>query len=152
MADDPDQQFTDDGLVEELVDFFLRTDPVPPAVLKAAEAAFELRDLDAQLAVLLQDSAVDEAQLAGVRGSAGRLLRFGTDERFVELDINGSEFAGYVVPALSGQLRVEHDGGAIEVPVDAVGRFRGRGLAGGRIRLRFALTGQRVLLTSWVTV
>ncbi len=139
MTNDQHDQGPDDPLVDELRGFFGRTDPVPAHVLDAARAAIEFRDLDAQLAELLMDSALEDKELAGVRGVGQRLLSFGFADRFLEVDISATgatrTLSGYIVPAESGTLRVDSAQGALEAAVDEQGRFPRRGLPAAPLRL-----------------
>lgn len=147
-------------LLGDLSGHFARTDPVPPGVLEAAYAAIELRDLEAQLAQLLRDTALEaEAELAGVRGlTATRSLTFGLrDERYVEVDVETAGelrvLTGYVVPASGGTVAVEHTAGAArEGSIDDGGRFAVEGVPGGPVRLRISVDGAATIVTEWLTL
>ena len=146
-------------LLGELRGMFERADPVPEHVLSAAHAAIELRDLDAQLAELLRDSAVDETdkELAGVRGTATRLLTFSVGaERYVEVDVendgNLRTLAGYVVPGAAGELVVEHRDGQLVAEIDEHGRFSVERVESGPVRLRVSLDGEQPIVTQWTLV
>lgn len=149
-------------LLGTIRDMFERADPVPDRVRAAAHAAIELRDLDAQLAELLRDSAVDEVdrELAGVRGAGtvARLLTFSVGaERYVEVDVeNDGErhrtLAGYVVPGDAGRLMVEHAGGHLSGEIDEHGGFSVARVASGPIRLRVSLDGARPIVTQWTLI
>jgi hypothetical protein len=65
MTDYPDP---DDPLVAELRTLVARVDPVPPLVTQVAKAALGWRRLDADLAELLSDSALETEALALARG------------------------------------------------------------------------------------
>lgn len=147
----------DDRLIDELRDLFGRTDPVPTHVTAAAKAALELRDLDTQIAELLRDSAVEERELAGVRGTAARLLTFAVGEdRFIEIDVaveaDGRTLTGYVVPGAAGSLTVEHPERVIHGPLDEHGRFSISGVPAGPIRLRIACPGSPTVVTEWLPI
>lgn len=149
----------DARLLGDLSGLFERTDPVPGDVLEAAYAAIELRDLDAQLAQLLRDTALDEEkELAGVRGpTATRALTFAAGEtHFVEVDVEADgerrTLTGYVVPAAAGAVAVEHPGGAATGAVDDQGRFAVSHVPGGPVRLRLTIAGQPVIVTEWLTL
>lgn len=159
MPSQPDSHDPEAQLLGELRGMFERTDPVPDAVAAAAHAAIELRDLDAQLAELLRDSAVDETgqELAGVRGTATRLLTFAVGaERYVEVDVephgDHRTLAGYVVPGAPGDLVVEHAGGRLTTTVDEQGRFSIGRVQSGPVRLRVALDGSGPIITQWTLV
>lgn len=147
-------------LLGELSGHFARTDPVPADVLAAAYAAIELRDLDAQLAQLLRDTALDDdKELAGVRGAvATRSLTFAMgQERFVEVDVEMAGelrvLTGYVVPATGGTITVEHTaGGPLHGAIDDGGRFAVEGVPGGPVRLRIAIDGAAAIVTEWLTL
>lgn len=146
----------DDALEAELRSAAALFDPVPAQVLAAARAAIEFRDLDAQLAELMRDSSTEAKELSGVRGDSGRLLTFGTGERFVEVEITASgddrSAVGYVVPASEGVVSAESAGGPVESELDAQGRFRLTGLSHGPIRLRLSVPGLPALLTPWTGI
>lgn len=149
-------------LLGELRDMFERADPIPDHVRAAAHAAIELRDLDAQIAELLRDSAVDEVdqELAGVRGTgtATRSLTFSVGaERYVEVDIDNDgdqhrTLAGYVVPGEAGRLIVEHAEGHLSGDIDEHGRFSVERVASGPVRLRVSLDGAPPIVTQWTLV
>lgn len=146
----------DDALVAELRSALTLHDPVPPQVLAAAYAAIEFRDLDAQLAELIRDSANETAELAGVRGALGRLLTFAFGERFVEVEVTADGDArtatGYVVPAQGGLVAADGSAGHVEGTVDDQGRFRLVGLGRGPVRLRFTIGDGPALLTPWTGI
>ncbi|HEU5469189.1 MAG TPA: hypothetical protein VFV67_00940 [Actinophytocola sp.] len=144
---------TDDELMSELRRIAERLEPVPEDVIDSGRAALLTRGLDAELAELLLDSAMDSAQ---VRGAAEhvRLLSFQLDD--VSLEVQ-AEYAGDQV-SLHGlvdgdiaEVGLERGGvGAPQrLPIDADGGFTvllPRGVARFRLRTR----GGRVIATSWV--
>lgn len=156
MTDQHDTDERDEALIDELRGMFARADPMPTHVLDAARAAIEFRDLDGQLAELLSDSAVEEPDLVGVRGTTGRLLTFAKDDRFLEVDVtaDGGDLGltGYVVPSVAGELIAEHRDGAIRAGVDAEGRFRMPRVPRGLLRLRFVSPGLPVFVTPWLPI
>lgn len=147
-------------LLGELRGHFTRSDPVPASVLEAAYAAIELRDLDAQLAQLLRDTAMEDGkELAGVRGlTATRSLTFALrDERYVEVDVEAAgerrALTGYVVPATGGTVSVEHPAGAaLDGIIDDGGRFAVDGVPAGPVRLRISVDGEAAIVTEWLTL
>lgn len=153
MPNERDQHAGDEELATELADFFVRCDPVPEPVKAAARAAIEFRDLDVQIAELLRDSALEDKELAGVRGAGLRMLSFGVADRFVEVDVrpNGDrhDLTGYVVPAVEGAVRAEAAEEVAEALVDANGRFRLVRIPRGPIRLSIEAPGYRRTVTAW---
>ncbi len=145
-----------DELVHELRDLFGRTDPVPEVVVEAGKAAWGWRTIDADLAELLADSAVDR-ELAGVRsGDAGfRHVTFETEETTIELEVSGEgtghRILGHVSPGAGAAITIEADDGRIaaSATADDLGRFDLRFSRAVRIRMRVA-TGGKSVVSAWL--
>lgn len=150
QPDDP----SDEQLLAELRDIAAQADPVPAPLLDAARSAFELRDLDAMLAELVHDSAVDAPAMA-VRGGGGaeRVLSFTVRAVAVECQITtrGSrrDLLGQLVGGRAEEMDVQITGAVTTVPVNDAGRFSVRGLPAGPFRLRCRLADGTSLVTSW---
>jgi hypothetical protein len=132
-------------------------DPVPELVLESARAAFTLRTLDAELAELVHDSAVD-ADLVLVRGpgdSDVRMLSFEHGTVAVDLQVSetakGRELLGLVTGAV-GDVEVEQAGRRTAIPLDEAGRFILSGLPAGPLRLHLRAEDGTSVATSWVTL
>ena len=146
-----------DALTEELRALFASVDPVPPAVTEAGKAVLGWRRLDADLAELLSDSAL-ESELAGVRGELRtRSVVFGSAD--VELDLEVRYEAdsvlllGQITPAGDVTVQVQaSDGTTDEVAVDDLGRFRVELHRAARIRLLVVPAGGRAVETSWLAL
>lgn len=153
----------DDALIAELRHVVAQLDPVPEAVRIAARAAIEWRTLEAELAALVHDSAVDEPALA-VRGGAAapRTLTFEAGDLTIEVEAepgdeeDGLRLAGQLVPPQAADVAVRHGDELIAVRADERGRFAARGVARGRVSLRCRLDGAsgagRLVETAWLTV
>jgi hypothetical protein len=77
---------SDDDLLGDLRRVIAELDPIPEDVLIAARAALDWRTLDAELAELIADSAVDEPVLL-VRGSGqARALAFEAAGLTIEIE------------------------------------------------------------------
>ena len=144
---------TDDELMSELRRIAEQLEPVPESVLDGGRAALLTRGLDAELAELLLDSALESAQVRGVADQV-RLLSFQLDDGSLEVQ---AEYGGEqvslrgLVDGEAGEIEVEH-GGAGElrrVPVDAGGGFKLR-LPRGAARFRLRTRSGRLIMTSWV--
>ncbi|MGD9695846.1 MAG: hypothetical protein AB7V42_09330 [Thermoleophilia bacterium] len=144
----------DDPLVRRLGDLLERADPVPPDVTLAARSALAWRRIDAELAELLDDTALTAA--AGVRSAAGvRTLTFQTDSGGgVEIEVHERAgrrlLVGQVVPPQELEVRVRHPGGTTSVTSDALGRFRAEGVHPGRASLRCEPAGGGAFETPWM--
>jgi hypothetical protein len=131
-------------------------DPVPSLVLDAARAAFTLRTLDAELAELVHDSAVD-ADLVLVRGPDDdvRMLSFEHGSVAIDLQVSqtpaGPELLGLVTGAV-GDVEVEQGGTRRSVPLDEAGRFVVRDLVAGPLRLHLRAEDGTAVATSWVNL
>jgi hypothetical protein len=141
----------DERLLGELRALAARHDPVPPETVLAARSAIAHVRLDAELAELVADAAVDAR--GGVRAvGAPILLSFQADSFAVEvelLDEGGHlHLVGQLVPPTPGVVVVRHGGGTLEVIADEVGRFAADDVARGPVSLRCAVSG-RTIDTDW---
>jgi len=151
---------TDDRVLDEfearLRGLAAAADPVPSLVLESARAAFMLRTLDAELAELVHDSAID-ADLVLVRGPGEdvRMLSFEHGSVAVDLQVSetasGPELLGLVTGAV-GDVEVEQGAERTPVPLDDAGRFVVRGLAAGPVRLHLHAEDGTAVATSWVNL
>jgi hypothetical protein len=148
---------SDDDLEALLRDLTAERDPAPTHVTEAARAAWELRDLDTQLAALVADSWRDEPAVA-TRDHAGtlRMLTFTSDGASIEVDIEVDAVTGTrrlrgFVTGAEGDLVVERNGSRITVPV-VDGQFDVEGLAPGPARLSVYGTDGRRIVTTWVSL
>ncbi len=133
-----------------------RVDPVPPAVMSAARAAFEWRTVDAELAELTYDSWVDDRELAGVRGRGGRRqLTFEAPGLTVEVEVADGAAPGLVgqfVPAHRGTVELRHGTGVLTLAVDDLGRFTAPHFPAGPLSLRCTADAASPVETEWVAV
>ena len=146
----------------ELRALFAEVDPVPPLVIEAANAALGWRSLDADLAELLRDSALEEESLAVARGGGEgtRSLTFSTPELTIDVEIHeddgGHILLGQLSPPRIATVEVQTvDEPVVSVTTDHLGRFR-TGLPSGRpVRLRVVDPSRPsggAVQTSWITV
>jgi hypothetical protein len=142
-------------LLAELGEMFDILDPVPPAVVSAGYAAFGWRTVDAEFAELCDDSLLAGAA-SGVRGDDTRLLTFEAPSVNVVVEVTDvgehRKLVGQVIPALAGELRIEHPAGSTVVDVDAQGLFSAESVPCGPARIALAVPGGGSVVTSWVTV
>lgn len=151
------QGLSDDRLLDLLGQALADEAAVPQHRRDAARAAFTWRSVDAELAALLHDSALDAG--AAVRssdaGAAGpRTLSFEQGGLTLELehDLAGGELLGEVVGEPSAVVRLERtDAEPVAVRADASGFFRVEGVGTGPVRVVVERDG-RALTTPWVTL
>jgi hypothetical protein len=144
----------DVALLSELREVLQQLDPVPPEVTSAARAAFGWRTVDAELAELIEDSAL--APNAGIRGHGGpRLLTFEGPSLTVVVEVTetGStrRLLGQLVEPRRTEVECRHSGGVTSVSSDEIGRFRIEGVAAGPVSFVCHVESQMVM-TSWVSV
>jgi len=151
MTADPDNE-----LIEELRAVLRRTDPVPAEVTDFANAALGWRRLDAQLAELLEDSALESESAALARGAAGlRALTFRSDELAIDVEVQPGMMLGQLAPPPAGatiELQLENGDVAATTESDSLGRFRFALAGDGRFRLRILRRGASAVETSWFSI
>lgn len=150
----------DQELLRRLGPIARKVDPVPDLVADLARAAFSFRNLDAELAALVDDSA---DVLVPVRGPdlAERLLEFAAAELRIELQL--SDVGGH--RSMLGQVHEVSDAAGVTVvaesssglataptPVDAQGRFFLDALPPGSVRLHCRRSGRRPVVTPWLAL
>lgn len=126
----------------------------------AAKAAFTWRSVDAELAELLHDSALDAG--AAVRSGAGgepRTLSFGHSGLTLEVEIDGETLLGQVIgtgsaasaTAPASVLLERPEADALSAEADVAGFFRLEGVRPGSVRFVVEQGGWS-LTTPWVTL
>jgi hypothetical protein len=159
MGEDQDP---DDRLMTELRAFFADVDPVPSLVVETAKASLGWRRLDADLAELLSDSALEEQAFALARSgeATARAMTFSSGELTIDIEVHvddkGRTLLGQLSPPAPATVEVHP---MVQAPVsteaDRMGRFRVRLAAGDTIRLRILGADERgdpPVETSWITV
>jgi hypothetical protein len=152
-----------DPLLEELRSVLGRVDPVPPAVTEFAQAALGWRRLDADLAELLADSALETESTSLTRsgGAGGRWLMFRAADLSIDVEIRAEGdaqlFLGQLEPAPSAatvELQAADGSVIATTETDALGRFRLTLEAAGRVRLRVLRTDPAAppVETSWLSL
>jgi hypothetical protein len=153
---------TDDELLGGLRELFDRVDPPPQEVTEFARAALGWRSLEADLAELLEDSALETGLATATRSGAAtsRRLSFRGAELAIEVEVGpeaeGSRrVMGMLVPA-SGMVTIEVqelEGGILAtVETDVLGRFRLELPDARRIRFRVARSDGPPVESSWVSL
>src|SRR5262245_38544115 len=105
-------------------------DPVPDEVMSFATAALGWRRIDAELAELLSDSALESESLAIRSGAGSRSLTFRATDLEVVVEIQerdaGALLLGQLAPPAVASIDVQGDDGATlaTVAADELGRFR----------------------------
>ena len=126
---------TDDELLAELREAVAEADLVTDRRREAARAAFTWRTVDAELAELLHDSALEAG--AAVRGAddPARTLSFASGELTLEVEVDGDAVTGQVLPAQDATRdAAAPDADDRTVEVDGAGFFRIEDVGSGPVR------------------
>jgi hypothetical protein len=146
--------WSDDGLLREL-GAALRESAVDENVIRAAQAAFTWRTVDADLELLSLDASSEPADGALVRGGGPgepRILAFHGERLSVEIEIDETGIVGQITPPRPGQVTVLTPGGPqATTQADDVGCFALPPPAAGPLRLDCRLGNDR-FITEWVTI
>ncbi len=148
----------DEALIDQLRTAF-GADEVPARVTEAAKAALTWLRVDAELAELLADSALD-AEPALARGDAVvRSVSFSAGETVVELEVHPDgerrTLLGQLSPAAQRTIVIQHAGGgeAGSVVSDELGRFRITLETSGTVRLRIVDDEpDSAIETAWIPI
>jgi hypothetical protein len=154
--DEPEEQ--DEALIEQLR--IAMSAEVPPThVTENAKAALTWLRVDAELAELLSDSAL-EAEPALARGTAVvRSVSFSAGETIVELEVHPDgdrrTLLGQLSPAAQRPIVIQHADAkeSATVVTDELGRFRITLDQGGTVRLRIADDdADTAIETAWIPI
>jgi hypothetical protein len=149
---------SDDDLIDELRIAGLVVDPVPERVVSAAKGSLSWRTIDAELARLTYDSALDDERRSLVRSTGTvRMLTFAGGDLTVDVEVERSgrerRLVGEITPAQRATLVVRHADGMTEVETDDDGRFRTGMIPAGPISLTVRLvSGDSAVQTEWTTL
>jgi hypothetical protein len=147
---------TNDELLADLGRIARLADPPPPLTYELGYAAFALRTFDHELAVLVDDSALHEDALAGVRGeSAVRMLFYQGADVGVELHVTRREghssALGQVIGYQFSMVRLELPDAELLIAVDDLGRFDVE-LPRGLFRLHLEDPDRPTVTTGWTNL
>ena len=146
-------------LLAELRRLVGRVDPVPVEATAFAQAALGWRRIDAELAELLVDSALESEALALTRSGVARArsVTFRAPDLEIALEIQDTErgvlLVGQLAPPAPAAVEVQRDDSSLaaSAEADSLGRFRVELAGGGRIRLLVRRQPPAALVeTSWI--
>jgi hypothetical protein len=147
-------EWTDDELLQELR-AALQEEPVAESVIRAAQAAFTWRTVDAELELLSLDTSDVLAAGALVRGDGPgeqRIFTFRGERVIVEIELDGAGIIGQLTPPQPGQITLmTAEGPPATAQADEVGCFTFPPPAPGPVRLDCRL-GTDHFVTEWVTI
>ncbi|WP_306212141.1 carboxypeptidase-like regulatory domain-containing protein [Actinoplanes sp. RD1] len=170
QGDGPGEERDDQLLLARLGALLREVDPAPRDLVALAKASFILRDLDAELAELVEDSAAPdpEWQPLAVRGSATvpqpRQLTFqvvderGQDEVIVAVQVEAvgelRRLSGHLFPPEPADIELRRPGTAEvqQVPADEGGFFVLEDVPPGPMSLTVRRGGAFAVATRWTLV
>lgn len=143
-----------DELMDRLRMISDQLDPPPSIVTELARAAFETRNLDAELAVLTADSEFDVLELVRSVATEPRMVSFETDAVTVELQLDRQDseltVRGLVVGGI-GEIILDTGDRRTPAQLDDRGWFLVEGLPAGALRLHIQGADGANITTSWIT-
>lgn len=148
------ESMADDELLEVLGHVLDTVDPVPPQVTEYAKAGFGWRNIDAELAELVYDSATED--LVGVRSEGeARQVTFrapGVEIEVAVLAEDTRRIVGQLVPPQSATIELRYAQERQTTRSDSLGRFTFHDVPTGPISLRCDLGGDQSVQTDWLIV
>jgi hypothetical protein len=147
-------RWTDYELLSELGGA-LEEPPLDENIIRAAQAAFTWRTVDAELEILSLDAGLEHAGAAQVRGTgpgSPRIFAFHGGRLSVELEIDDAGIVGQLTPPEPGQVTLmTPDGQQATAQTDEIGCFTLPPPPPGPIRLDCRV-GTGHVVTEWMTV
>ena len=149
-----DERRDDEQLLAALGEALRAAESVPARVVALGEAAYDWRTIDAELATLTYDSAVDPApdEPALVRAdvAAVRALRFQAPATAIVLEVTDDALVGQILPPAAADVSLMSSvGRSVDIEADDLGYFVFRPVPRGSFRLRCRARHGPELLTSW---
>ena len=145
--------WTDDELLRELR-AALREPPVDEKYIRAAQAAFTWRTVDADLEILSLEAGLEVSETAQVRGTgpgAPRLFTFHGERLSVEIEVDEDGIVGQLTPPGPARVTlVTTDGPQAAADADEVGCFTLPAPPPGPMRLD-CQRGTERFLTEWTS-
>jgi len=147
-------RWTDRELLSEL-NKALEEPPLDENIIRAAQAAFTWRTVDAELEILSLDAGLEHAGTAQVRGTgpgSPRMLAFHGERLSVEVEVDDAGIVGQLTPPGPGQVTlVTPDGPRAATQADEVGCFALPPPPSGPVRLDCRL-GDDHFVTEWTNL
>jgi hypothetical protein len=149
----------DEGLLAALRQMLDRYEAPPNWSVDLAKSSYDLRTIDAELAVLTSDSGLATAQSVVRSGTAPRLAVFDAADLSVEVEIEPGARAGWwrligqLIPATPARIQVrQRRAEPVWVDADDLGRFTVDRLPDGPLSLICIREGMRAAVTEWIAI
>ena len=148
------RSWDDDELLAQLAEAQAAAASVPRDFIEAGKAAYAWRTIDAELAELVYDSALEAQSGAGVRDEEAQLrsFTFTSSALTIEIEVTDKALLGQLVPLQAGEVEVVSSAGSSQVePIDEVGCFTIRPVPAGSFRLRCRTATGLSVSTGWLS-
>jgi hypothetical protein len=149
----------DEGLLAALREMLGRYESPPDWSVELAKGSYDLRTIDAELAVLTSDSGLATAQSALRSSTATRLAVFDAADLSVEIEIepgaraDGWRLIGQLTPAAPARIQVlRQQAEPVWVEADDRGRFTVDHIPGGPLSLVCIRDGMPAAVTEWIAI
>jgi hypothetical protein len=157
VSDVTDPRWNDDDQLLSALDNALRSArAVPRELVEAGKAAYAWHDIDAELAALTYDSALESRHAPAVTRAEPaplRTLTFVSAQLTIELEVTDDALLGQVVPAQAGALEVRlANRQIITAAVDELGWFVIRPVPAASFRLHCRTASGASVQTDWISL
>jgi hypothetical protein len=156
----------DDRLMAWLAEVFRMAEPTPVEVAELARESFLLRDLDAQLAGLVEDSDDPVTAMMPVRDLTGapprRLLGYHFldgrtgDQLVIAVEVESlgevRRLSGQLTPAEPAHIEVRQPAQVLRVVADPLGRFVVADVRPGPVSMTCRRAGAPAVATQWTLI
>jgi len=141
----------DEKLIEALRDALTSAGEVPEAFVEAGKAAFAWRTIDAELAALTYDSALEPMAIRS-ESAILRSLTFASDGWTIEVELTPDVVLGQLDPPEAGTVSARGEGGKLATAeIDDLGFFGLRPVPDAPYRLVCTTTSGTTIMTGWIT-
>jgi hypothetical protein len=147
------RSWDDDELLAQLAEAQAEAASVPRDFIEAGKAAYAWRTIDAELAELVYDSALEAQSGAAVRAEEAQLrsFTFTSSAVTIEIEVTDKALLGQLVPPQPGEVEVVTSAGSSHAePIDEVGCFTIRPVPAGSFRLHCRTATGLFVSTGWL--
>jgi hypothetical protein len=149
----------DDQLLAALREMLSGTEPAPDWSVELAKASYDLRAVDAELAVLTSDSGVAPGRSGTRSDTTARMAVFDAGDLSVEIEIEPGERAGswrligQLNPAAPARIEIRQQlSESCWVDADRFGRFAASHLRSGPLSLICVRSDLPAAVTQWIAI
>jgi hypothetical protein len=148
------RSWDDDELLARLAEAQVAAASVPRDFIEAGKAAYAWRTIDAELAELVYDSALEAQSGVIVRAEEAHLrsFTFTSSAVTIEIEVTDRALLGQLVPLQAGEVEVVTSAGSTQVElIDEVGCFTIRPVPAGSFRLHCRTATGLFVSTGWLS-